>query len=415
MNSRERVACALARGTPDRIPVMEMAIDWKVMSGLGYRSYFDMIEGLDLDAVPVDQVLYLLGTRRYLRRIVKTYRDEWGVTRRFMEDLLPIPVRHPIRSERDLSGLRPPDPRKNPILRAISIVRKRFPDRAVVMTTRADFAASWYLCGMENLLVSYATRPEFAVHLASVVSDYAAELCTLAVAKGADIIVLTDDYAHKTGPIMSPAHFRAFVLPALRKVVARVRELGAYCIKHTDGDIRQIIEPIVETGIHAIGPLEPGAGMNLVEVKRRFGDRLCVVGNVDVDLLSRGSVDEVKRVVAALIREVSPGGGHILSSGNTISSSVRPENYRAMLETARASGVYRAGDCPDLRAHADRHICSYPSAGLRRMYILVRNPVGIFARFDYCARRLYTRDRWSRLRSRKDDLVARFHFRKHHR
>jgi uroporphyrinogen decarboxylase len=306
---------------------MEMAIDWKVMTGLGYRSYFDMIEGLDLDAVPVDQVLYLLGFRRHLRRIVKTYRDEWGVTRRFMEDLLPIPVRHPIRSERDLSSLRPPDPRKNPIL------------RAVVMTTRADFAASWYLCGMENLLVSYATRPDFAAHLASVVSDYAAELCTLAVAKGADIIVLTDDYAHKTGPIMSPAHFRAFVLPALRKVVSRVRELGAYCIKHTDGDIRQIIEPIVETGIHAIGPLEPGAGMNLAEVKRRFGDRLCVVGNVDVDLLSRGSVEEVKRVVAALIREVSPGGGHILSSGNTISSSVRPENYRAMLETARASGA----------------------------------------------------------------------------
>jgi uroporphyrinogen decarboxylase len=83
--------------------------------------------------------------------------------------------------------------------------------------------------------------------------------------------------------------------------------------------------------------------MDLAEVKRRFGDRLCVVGNVDVDLLSRGSETDVRKVVASLTSEVSPGGGYILSSCNTISSSVRPENYRAMLETARELGVYRGG------------------------------------------------------------------------
>ena len=86
----------MGRRAPDRLPVMELAIDWKVMQGLGYRDYFDMMAGLELDVVPVDQVLYLLGGRKLLSRWFRTYRDEWGVLRRFTDDLLPTPVGHPI-------------------------------------------------------------------------------------------------------------------------------------------------------------------------------------------------------------------------------------------------------------------------------------------------------------------------------
>ena len=325
----------MARRVPDRVPVMELAIDWKVMAGLGYRDYFGMIEGLELDVVPVDQVLYLLGGRKLLSRWVKTYRDEWGVLRRFMDDLLPVPVGHPIRTMEDLKRFPRPDPSRNPALRAIAYARKRAGDKPLLMLARTDFAASWYLCGMENLLESYVTQPELALRLAEMVSTYAAELFARAVAAGVGIIALTDDYAYKSGPIMSPEHFRAFVLPALRKAVGAAKSLGAFCIKHTDGNIWPIIDDIVDTGIDALGPLEPGAGMDLREVKRRFGDRIAVVGNVDVDLLSRGSREDVVTVVRDLLRDVSSGGGHILSSGNTIAASVRPENYRAMVEAAR--------------------------------------------------------------------------------
>lgn len=60
------------------------------------------------------------------------------------------------------------------------------------------------------------------------------------------------------------------------------------------------------------------------------------MGNVDVDLLCRGSTADVQRVTGDLLHAVSAGGGHILSSGNSISSAVRPENFRAMVSTARA-------------------------------------------------------------------------------
>lgn len=126
------------------------------------------------------------------------------------------------------------------------------------------------------------------------------------------------------------------VMAGLGRAVSGVKALGAWCIKHTDGNVWPILGDIVDTGIDAVGPLEPGAGMDLGEVKRRYGRRVAVVGNVDVDLLSRGTQGEVVASVTALVREVSVGGGHILSSGNTIAASVRPENYRAMLRTARS-------------------------------------------------------------------------------
>ena len=111
-------------------------------------------------------------------------------------------------------------------------------------------------------------------------------------------------------------------------------------IKHSDGNIWSIIEKLVATGIDGIGPLEPAADMDLFRVKQQYGDRVCVMGNIDVDLLSRGSEDDVRESIKDLIARVSKGGGHILSSGNSITSSVQPNNFKAMIDTAREFGRY---------------------------------------------------------------------------
>jgi uroporphyrinogen decarboxylase len=303
---------------------MELSIDWKVIRALNCSDYFDLIERLDLDAVSVNQVVYLLGLRPLVFRFKKTYTDVWGVRRRITTELLPYAFSHPIRAMEDLRDFRIPDPRKDPVLEAVRKVARRFKGRrAVMFVGRAVFAASWYLCGMQRLLESYLLEPD-----------------RLAIAEGADLIVLGDDYAHKTGTIMSPAHFREFVLPGLAEVVENIKSHGAYCVKHTDGNIWAILDDIVSTGIDGIGPLEPGAGMDLAEVKRAVGQRVCLVGNVDVDLLCRGTAEQVRQSTRALIRAVSPGGGHILSSGNSITSAVQPENFRAMVETAHEHGRY---------------------------------------------------------------------------
>jgi uroporphyrinogen decarboxylase len=99
------------------------------------------------------------------------------------------------------------------------------------------------------------------------------------------------------------------------------------------------MDQLLSTGLDMLGPLEP-AYMPLEEVRRRSGFKVGVVGNVDVDLLSRGTPAQVEAATREQLRRISPLGGHFLGSGNTIASSVRPENYWAMVQTARRYGNY---------------------------------------------------------------------------
>jgi uroporphyrinogen-III decarboxylase len=122
--------------------------------------------------------------------------------------------------------------------------------------------------------------------------------------------------------------------------VASIKKAGAYCIKHTDGDIRKIMDPLVGTGLDALGPLQDVPGMELDRILEKYPGRITVMGNLSVDLLSRGTVGEVVAATKRLLREVSAKGPHIMSSGNTIASCVRPENYAAMVRTTQECGAY---------------------------------------------------------------------------
>jgi uroporphyrinogen decarboxylase len=340
MTPRDRLLTALDRGTPDRLPVMEMAIDPGVVRGAGATDYFDLVERLDLDGVAANQVVYQLGIRGALLRHARTFTDPWGVPKRVMGELLPYAVRHPVGTRADLDRLRPPDPRRDPVLPAVRDTARRVRGRrAVVVVATADFSASWNLCGMERLLTSFIDEPTFARRLGEIVLAYFTAFARLAVREGADVVVLSDDYAYKSGPLMSPAQFREFVLPLLAEAVRAVRDAGARCVKHTDGDVHEILDDIVGTGVDAVGPLEPAAGMNLGALRTRYGARVALVGNLDVDLLCRGSVEDVRRATRALIESVSGPGGHVLSSGNTITSAVVPRNFLAMVATAREHGA----------------------------------------------------------------------------
>lgn len=336
MSPRERLLAALRREKVDRVPVMEMGIDRAVIRGLGFRGYLAMIEGLDLDGVAVNQLLYEIGWRRFILPHVKSYTDEWGVRYRLDGELLPIPVGHPIPAPSALERYRAPSPRKNPLLGAVRRVRSRFPDRAVVVVSRNDFSAAWHLCGMTALMMAFIDDPKFAFRLVSMAGNYYRELFRLCIAAGADVVVLTDDYAYKTGTLMSREHFTRFVLPELNRSVGVIREAGALCVKHTDGDISGIMDLIVDTGVDAIGPLEPAAGNDLAEIQKNWGDRVALVGNIDVDLLSRGGRAEVMKTTASVVRSLAGAGGHVLSSGNTITSAVNPKNFVAMVESGRS-------------------------------------------------------------------------------
>jgi uroporphyrinogen decarboxylase len=90
-----------------------------------------------------------------------------------------------------------------------------------------------------------------------------------------------------------------------------------------------------------LDPIDPQAGMDLGEVKAKYGQRVALKGNVDcAQLLTFGTPDEVVTATKEALRKGMPGGGFILSSSNSIHSAVKPENYAAMLRTLQECGRY---------------------------------------------------------------------------
>ena len=86
--------------------------------------------------------------------------------------------------------------------------------------------------------------------------------------------------------------------------------------------------------MNAIHPIEPKA-MDISEVKTRYGDKLCLMGHVDVDLLCRGTTEEVRLKVLKNVEKAGENGGYIIGSGNSIPEYVNYENYLAMLEVTK--------------------------------------------------------------------------------
>ena len=112
-------------------------------------------------------------------------------------------------------------------------------------------------------------------------------------------------------------------------------------IKHTDGNVLSLIDMVMDAPIDCYDPIEPAAGMELSYFKEKYGSQVCLKGNVDcAQTLTFGSVDDTVKETKECLRIGMPGYGYILSSSNSIHSSVKPENYKAMLDTLHEFGVY---------------------------------------------------------------------------
>jgi hypothetical protein len=115
-------------------------------------------------------------------------------------------------------------------------------------------------------------------------------------------------------PIMAPSAFREFVVPYDREIINLIHKYGRLARLHCHGGIRDILDDIVEMGADATDPVEPTpfGDITLREAKEKAGDRLCLIGNIETDLLERGSEEEVARAVRECMDAAKAGGGYII-------------------------------------------------------------------------------------------------------
>jgi uroporphyrinogen decarboxylase len=122
-------------------------------------------------------------------------------------------------------------------------------------------------------------------------------------------------------------------------VVKLCHDKGLYVFYHTDGMIREILDDLIGLGFDALHPIDPTC-MDIVELKKKIGDRISLFGNVATDLLQNGTPEEVEAVTREKIRVLAPGGGYCLASGNSVPEWAKFENYQAMITAALKYGKY---------------------------------------------------------------------------
>jgi len=157
---------------------------------------------------------------------------------------------------------------------------------------------------------------------------------------GVDAIMIGTDYCDNRGPIMGPRLYEEFVYPALKVQVEAAHRAGKYFIKHTDGYLWPLLDSFVTAGVDAWQGIQPSIGMDLKLLKERYGDRLTFFGGVDCDTLVAAGPREVEAQVAYAIRHAAPGGGFVMTSGNSLQSGTKLENYQAMVAATRRLGSY---------------------------------------------------------------------------
>ena len=337
LTSAQRVMRVLRNEQPDRIPHFEWIIDHKVREAICpgcSMEEFTVRMGLDAILTGPDFKKEPLGSNRF--------RNEWGVVSERTTEEHAFPVSGPIRSLADLDKYEPPDPHAPGRYDSLKRIVSRYKGKLAIGVHLNDvFSIPRYLAGFEGILMALIEEPELVRRLVDLSVAINLEMAREVARCGADFVFTGDDYASAERPFMSPAAFREFFYPGLKRVVGGFKEMGLPVIKHTDGRIFPLVDMILDSGIDCLDPIDPIAGLDIGDMKQKYGQRVALKGNVDcAHTLTFGTEQQVVEETKSVIRKAAQGGGLILSSSNSIHSSVKPGNYLAMWNAVRMYGKY---------------------------------------------------------------------------
>ena len=188
--------------------------------------------------------------------------------------------------------------------------------------------------GLELFSFVYADEPGLISEALEVATERnLAECHAVADASLSPVVLTYGDIACKARLLHSPLFLRTEFFPRLKRLNDAWHEHGLKCLFHSDGQLMEVLEDLVEAGIDGLNPIETVAGMTLKEVRDAYGDRLFMAGGIDMSqLLSNGSPEEVREVCRQAIRDAYPG--YFMGSTTEADNSCRLENLLAMYEVA---------------------------------------------------------------------------------
>jgi len=220
--------------------------------------------------------------------------------------------------------------------------RRRWPDHALVFSAgwKPLFWSACEAFGFAEALAKMASQPEVFEAFVRRQHEFYMDLFTrgLKAARGyCDICWLGDDYASQKAMMMSPDSWRRLIKPYLAEQVRLAREHGLLVLFHSCGSVRPILPDLIDIGVNALLVFQiTAAEMDVESIAREFGGKLAFYGGIDVQqLLSFGTVEEVRQTVRANVRAFAQTGGYIVANSHHGVATIKGENVIVMCEEAR--------------------------------------------------------------------------------
>ena len=359
LTHRERVIASLNHEIPDRCP-MQVCFTPEFNRRLReyyikYKKYTNKPEpegeiNLELEFLTDQDMLLSWVGWTDETKITYTpgeeFTDKWGVLRRAAEYNTPFGkgiytelVGHPLADESKISSYKPPDPHKPELYTGVDHLIKTYKDEywivGVAVTTMYETA--WALRGFEQMFIDFIVNPDIVNTLFDIAWNYHFSVAEKLVNMGVDMIWIGDDVGSQNRMLISPDIWRKFFKEKMATFIASLKKINpevkiAY---HSDGYIIPIIPELIEIGIDILNPIQPRS-MDPVEIKKKFGDKLCLWGTIDEqNTLPFTNPEAVRNEVAERIRTIGRNGGLILSPTHNIQLDTPIENFLAMVEAIR--------------------------------------------------------------------------------
>ena len=339
MTPRQRVLTALAGDEPDRVPWIEGIVENGIASAVcGQTVNVDW--SVAPDGFPTMAGDELAEEQKKVNRALdkanlqfSAFAPIFARKLRKARDGSPVLVGDGrIKTRDDFDGIfRLPSPTDSDFVANARTFIGRKDDYCACACIRLGIGATIMSMGLEAFAYAMADDPSLITDIHSAYADWTAEVVPVLEEVGFDVIWAFDDVAFNSGPVFSPGFYATHILPKEREVSAA---FSLPLITHSDGDMTPLLDSWLDLGQQAIHPLQTDV-MDIYEVKRRIGHRVCLVGNIFMDDLVVRDPEYIRAEVATRLEKLGPAG-YILSSSNSLTDNMRPENVLAIRDALAA-------------------------------------------------------------------------------
>jgi len=351
MNSRERVLTACEFGKPDRIPRMDEFWDYPK----AWEERLGPKEDLaDIEIWVPDETPFPSRARVLKEEGAWTYSaDGWGRTVKRRTDAYfyeTLEVAMPAGCDIDAVEFEPADldarflRGQDSIEDANDLLRRDKETFCVFGKTGGPYLRSTFVRGEEQFLMDIAGDPPLAKAIADKVGDALTAVGVEAIRRWSlrdTGIWIYDDMGTNNGPMVGPKAFERVLLPAYRRMIEAYKDAGArYVVLHSDGDVRVLLDMLIDAGIDGLNPLERRANMDILEIRKRYPDLILIGGVDNTDTLVNGPVDRIAAEAKSIIDAGRDGG--IVIGTHSIGPDVPLEHFVAYHETCLTYGNFSA-------------------------------------------------------------------------